>query len=185
MDSGQLLFVRLVPQRQEHRMRLRAATPADLALLRAWDAKGHVEAATGPDGGLDWETQLGRRVPWRELLIAESDRRPIAALQIIDPALEETHYWGEIAPNQRAIDIWIGEEADLGRGYATTIMRLALARCFAQPSVTAVLLDPLVTNERAHRFYVRLGFERVERRMFGNDDCYVYRFDRTAWDRAR
>ena len=36
-----------------------------------------------------------------------------------------------------------------------------------------------------HRFYVRLGFERVERRKFGNDDCYVYRFDRTAWDRAR
>ena len=106
-------------------------------------------------------------------MIAESDRRPIAALQAIDPALEETRYWGEIAPNQRAIDIWIGEEADLGRGYDTTIMRLTPAHCFAQPSVTAVLLDPLVTNERAHRFYVRLGFERVERRKFGNDDCYV------------
>lgn len=102
-------------------MRLRVATPADLALLRAWDAKGHVEAATGPDGDLDWETELKRSVPWRELLIAESDGRPVAAPQIIDPAIEETHYWGEVAPNLRAIDIWIGEEADLGRGYGTTI----------------------------------------------------------------
>jgi aminoglycoside 6'-N-acetyltransferase len=137
----------------------------------------------GSRRGCDWETELKRSVPWRELLIAESDGRPVAALQIIDPAIEETHYWGEVAPNLRAIDIWIGEEADLGRGYGTTIMRLALARCFAQPSVTAVLLDPLVTNERAHRFYERLGFERVERRMFGKDDCYVYRLDRMAWDR--
>ena len=40
--------------------------------------------------------------------------------------------------------------------------------------MVALLLDPLVTNERAHRFYERLGFERAERRMFGDDDCYVY-----------
>jgi len=34
-------------------------------------------------------------------------------------------------PNLRAVDIWIGEEGDLGRGHGTIIMRLALARCFA------------------------------------------------------
>ena len=161
-------------------MRLHPATPADLALLRAWDAKAHVVAATGPDGDLEWETELPRRVPWREMLIAESDGRAIAALQIIDPALEESHYWGEIAPDLRAIDIWIGEETDLGRGYGTTIMRLVLVRCFAEPAVTAVLVGPLVSNERAHRFYERLGFARVERRLFGDDDCYVYRLERTA-----
>jgi aminoglycoside 6'-N-acetyltransferase len=154
----------------EHDVRLRAL--ADLNLLKAWDAKHHVRAATGPDGFLDWEAELQRSVPWREFWIAESDGRSIAALQIIDPALEETHYWGDIEPNLRALDIWIGEEADLGRGYGTAIMRLALWRCFADP-VVAVLLDPLVANEGAQRFYERLGFKRVERRMFGNDDCYV------------
>ena len=164
-------------------MRLRASTLADLNLLKAWDAKHHVRAATGPDGFLDWEAELQRSVPWREFWIAESDGRSIAALQIIDPALEETHYWGDIEPNLRALDIWIGEEADLGRGYGTAIMRLALWRCFADP-VVAVLLDPLVANEGAQRFYERLGFKRVERRMFGNDDCYVYRLERTAWRAA-
>ena len=84
--------------------------PTDFDLLKAWDEKSHVQTATGPDGFLDWETELARDVPWREFLIAETAGRPIAALQIIDPAMEETHYWGDIAPNLRALDIWIGED---------------------------------------------------------------------------
>lgn len=162
-------------------MRLRPARPSDLDLLRSWDAKPHVIAATGDDGPFDWESELPRQPEWRELLIAEAEGRPIGVLQIIDPAEEETHYWGEVEPHLRAIDIWIGEEADLGRGYGTTMMRLALERCFAEASVSAVLIDPLASNEPAHRFYERLGFERVERRRFGPDDCYVYRLDRQAW----
>jgi len=162
-------------------MRLRAARPSDLDLLRSWDAKPHVIAAIGDDGPFDWESELPRQPEWRELLIAEAEGRPIGVLQIIDPAEEETHYWGEVEPHLRAIDIWIGEEADLGRGYGTRMMQLALDRCFAQASVSAVLIDPLASNERAHRFYERLGFERIERRRFGPDDCYVYRLDRKAW----
>jgi aminoglycoside 6'-N-acetyltransferase len=162
-------------------MRLRAARPSDLDLLRSWDAKPHVIAATGDDGLFDWESELPRQPEWRQLLIAEAEGRPIGVLQIIDPAEEETHYWGEVEPHLRAIDIWIGEEADLGRGYGTAMMRLALERCFAEASVSAVLIDPLASNERAHRFYERLGFERIERRRFGPDDCYVYRLDRQAW----
>jgi aminoglycoside 6'-N-acetyltransferase len=162
-------------------MRLRPARPSDLDLLLYWDSKPHVIAATGDDGPFDWESELPRKPEWRELLIAEAEGRPIGVLQIIDPAEEETHYWGEVAPDLRAIDIWIGEETDLGRGYGTTMMRLALERCFAEASVNAVLIDPLASNERAHRFYERLGFKRIERRRFGPDDCCVYRLDRRAW----
>ena len=61
------------------------------------------------------------------------------------------------------------------------MMKLALARCFADPSVTAVLIDPLTSNTRAHRFYERLGFTFVEHRRFGKDDCSVYRLDRASW----
>ena len=55
-------------------------------------------------------------------------------IQIIDPALEESHYWGDVPENLRAIDIWIGEETDLGKGYGTQMMQLALARCFGVPA---------------------------------------------------
>ncbi len=62
-------------------------------------------------------------------------------------------------------------------------MQLALARCFADPTVTAVLIDPLADNTRAHRFYERMGFRFVERRRFNDDDCFVYRLNRTGWQR--
>jgi aminoglycoside 6'-N-acetyltransferase len=164
-------------------IRLRPATLSDLALLRHWDKQPHVIAAGGDWDGddFDWETELPRRHDWRELLIAERDGRPVGFIQIIDPQREETHYWGNVEPNLRAINIWIGEAADLGRGYGTEMMRLALERCFADPAVTTVLIDPLTANTRAHRFYERCGFVCVERRMFGKDDCLVYRLERNAW----
>jgi aminoglycoside 6'-N-acetyltransferase len=127
----------------------------------------------------NWEVELGRTHAWREQLIVELEGRPIGFIQIIDPAREESRYWGDVPAGLRAIDIWIGEEADLGRGYGTAIMRLALARCFADVSVSTVLIDPLATNTRARRFYERLGFQFAERRRFGQDDCAVYRLNRT------
>jgi RimJ/RimL family protein N-acetyltransferase len=72
--------------------------------------------------------------------------RPIGFVQIIDPAREESHYWGDCEPNLRAIDIWIGEADCLNKGYGTQMMRLAIERCFADPSVTAILIDPLASN---------------------------------------
>jgi aminoglycoside 6'-N-acetyltransferase len=159
-------------------MILRRATPADIPLLRAWDEEPDVVAATGNDGDLDWETEVPRDVPWREFLMAEVDGRPIGMLQIIDPRDEETHYWGETAPNLRAIDIWIGAAGDRNLGLGTEMMQLAIARCFADPAVEAILVDPLARNVRAQRFYDRLGFRAVGRRTFGEDDCMVYRLDR-------
>jgi len=166
----------------ENVMRLRPAGPSDLDILRYWDTKPHVIAAGGVDDLVDWETELRRAPAWREMLIAEEVGRAIGLIQIIDPAEEETRYWGDVEPDLRAIDIWIGEESDLGRGYGSEMMRLALARCFAEPRVKAVLIDPLTENKKAIRFYERLGFSFVERRIFGSDDCFVYRLDRAAWD---
>lgn len=58
------------------------------------------------------------------------------------------------------------------------MMRLAIARCFATPDVTAIMIDPLASNVRAIAFYARLGFVPVERRWFGADDCLVMRLAR-------
>jgi aminoglycoside 6'-N-acetyltransferase len=159
------------------RVRLRPAAPADLALLRHWDEQPHV-LASDPNDDWDWEVELARSPVWRGQLVGEVDGRPVGFVQIIDPAAEETHYWGDVPPNLRAVDIWIGDAGDLNRGYGTALMRLAIARCFAPPEVTAILIDPLASNTAAHRFYERLGFRFVERRRFGEDDCSVYRLDR-------
>lgn len=156
---------------------LRSATLADLDLLRYWDEQPHVISAD-PNDDWGWEVELDRTPDWRQHLIAEIEDRPIGFIQIIDPAREESHYWGDVATDLRAIDIWIGEERDLGKGYGTQMMQLAISRCFADPTVTAILVDPLASNTRVHRFYERLGFQLIESRRFGEDDCLVYRLNR-------
>lgn len=161
-------------------IRLRPAQPNDLSLLVHWDQQAH-NIAADPNDDWNWAVELKRSPLWREQLMAELDGRPIGFLQIIDPKEEESLYWGQVAPHLRAIDIWIGEEEDLGKGYGTLMMQLALKRCFDDPLVTAVLIDPLESNVKAHRFYERLGFQFQEKRVFGEDHCLVYRLDRAAW----
>lgn len=159
---------------------MRLATIGDLELLLRWDEAPQVVEAD-PNDDWNWEVELARDLVWRELWIAEVDGIPIGMVQIIDPFLEETRYWGAVPDNLRAIDIWIGEATYLGQGFGTTMMRSALERCFASPDVVAVLIDPLESNTRARRFYERLGFVEVGPRRFDLDDCMVYSLDRETW----
>lgn len=164
-------------------MQLRPATPADIPLLSYWDTKPHVIACTGADDAPDWEEEFATLAgSWYECLIGEEAGRPVGVVQIVDPAEEPTHYWGDCDNGLRAIDIWIGEEADLGRGLGTQMMRLTIERCFQSPDVTAILIDPLASNAGARRFYARMGFQTVGPRRFGEDDCIVMRLARAAWE---
>jgi len=165
-------------------IRLREATPGDCARLQYWDEQPHV-VDSDPNDDWHWETELARTPDWREQLVAEAGGRPVGFIQIIDPAREESGYWGAVPAGLRAIDIWIGEASDLGQGYGTVMMKLALERCFQNQDVRAVLIDPLQTNVRAHAFYERLGFKFLQKRKFGEDDCLVYRLDREDWDKIK
>lgn len=163
-----------------HTLHLRPATIDDLDLLRRWDDEPAV-VDSDPNDDWGWETELLRSPPWREQLIAEVDGRAIGFVQIIDPALEEGHYWGAVPAHLRAVDLWIGEADARGRGYGGEMMRQALARCFAPVDVEAVLIDPLASNVDAIRFYRRMGFEFVEARDFGDDHCHVHRLSRERY----
>jgi len=173
------------------RVTLRPMSLADVPLLDLWDRQPHVIAATSDDpdqpkafGDTYWPDELAVVALDCQYLVAELDGRPIGAMQIIDPHTEGTHYWGEIEPNLRAIDIWIGAGEDLGKGYGETMMRRAFQLCFAEAAVTAIVIDPLASNTRAHKFYRRLGFVAEDRRMFGDDDCLVLRLTRDTWLRV-
>ncbi len=154
-------------------MTLRPATIKDLEILKYWDTKQHV-IDSDPDDDWNWGIELARTPEWREQLMAELNGEPIGFIQIIDPHLEETHYWGEVAPTKRAIDIWIGEEYNLNKGYGTKMMEIAIERCFNHPEVDGILIDPLKSNTKAQRFYQRLGFQFLEERKFNGVACVVY-----------
>ena len=124
-----------------------------------------------------------------EVSTADETTEAIGFVQVIDPVLEETHYWGpyldddnRLHPSKhcRAIDIWIGEEAFWGRGYGTQIMKLVLRDyCFGiDAQVQSVLVDPMSANTAAHRFYQRLGFKPERLYNFGPDECLVHRLCR-------
>ncbi len=164
----------------KHDVTFRNATFEDLELLKHWDEQPHVKQSD-PDSDWEWESELKYDPEWRQQLIAEVDGKPIGFLQIIDPYLEETHYWGNIEPNQRAIDIWIGEVDYLNKGFGTQMMQMALQKCFENQEVTRVVIDPLESNKAAHRFYERIGYQFVENRYFDNDYCKVYEMRREVW----
>ncbi len=165
------------------KIHLRSARPEDAAVLKRWDDEPHV-LASDPNDDWCWEDALARTHDWGgEQLMAELDGRPIGFIQIIDPAQEESHYWGDCAPHLRAVDIWIGEPDALNQGHGSEMMRQALALCFASPEVTAVIIDPLASNTRALRFYQRFGFVPAGPRSFGLDDCLVMRLERADWMR--
>jgi len=165
-------------------IRLRTATLSDLPLILHWDEQPHVQDVGGDPEWNDWnwDEELGREVAWREFLIAELDGRPIGFVQLIDCREEESHYWGNDCPEHSwAIDIWIGEGDELGKGHGTAMMRLAIDRCFARPFCEHILIDPMADNVRAQRFYGSLGFKLLGPRRFGPDDCLVYQLTRAGW----
>ncbi len=160
-------------------IRLRHATLDDLTLLEYWDTQPHV-IASDPDEDWDWAYELGRNPTWREQLIAELNGRPMGCIQIIDPFLEESGYWHPVEKNKRAIDIWIGEAEDLGKGYGTQMMELAIKRCFQESKVSSILVDPLESNTKAHNFYQKLGFVHVENRTFNETPCKIFELKRIS-----
>lgn len=168
---------------------IRLATQADAPTLARWDADPDVIACTTDDPhaeqafpGAVWPDEIAANCDLTCYYIAERDGRPIGAMQVIDPHSEPTHYWGACEAHLRAIDIWIGDAADRNKGYGALMMRAVIGQCFADPAVTAVIIDPLNSNTAAHRFYRRLGFKPVGRRIFNDeDDCLIHRLERADW----
>ncbi|MEO1250816.1 MAG: GNAT family N-acetyltransferase [Pseudomonadota bacterium] len=161
---------------------VRRATLADAPLLKEWRLRPHVATAFGNEAPPNWAEELQIKADWHDPVIAEDDGRPIGYVEIIDPAREEGHYWGAVEENLRALDIFVADEADLGKGYGAEMMRLALARCFNEPRVKAVIIDPLASNTRAIRFYERLGFaHEAPRRFDDGNECAIMRMTREDW----
>lgn len=160
---------------------LRPATPDDISLLEAWDDEP-VVAASDPNDDWGWEQTLA--TDGLENLVAELDGRPIGFIQITDLVRDESRYWGEPQPGFLAIDIWIGEPDLRGQGHGRAMMELAIARCFEDPAIHTILIDPITTNADAIAFYRRLGFTFLETRQFGDDLCAVHQLTRQIWQQG-
>ena len=178
---------------KEKQITLRPATIDDLALLTAWDQEEHV-IVSDPDSDWEWEKNLHTPPVWCKQYIAEVVGKAIGFVQIMDPILEEEyHYWDDYlsqfekdnsnANTLRAIDIWIGEKEYLNKGFGRAMMNQAIDKCFACPSVNAILIDPLASNTDAQHFYQWFGFLYTTDFYFDGDHTKVHRLSREDWHR--
>ena len=137
----------------------------DLGLLARWDDDPDVAAALGGRGAdwYDWPAELVRDVPWRELLIAEEDGRPIGSCSSSTLARKNRIIGVTWIPGRGR---WTSGSGRQGTGVAASGHR----RCERQlPRLQAARRPCGSDRPEGHesagdRFYGRLGFERVGQR---------------------
>lgn len=167
---------------QRRAVSLRPATHDDIPLLELWDEEP-VVAASDPDDEWGWEETLA--AVGFDTFVAELDGHPFGVVQITDLEREESRYWGEPQTGILALDVWIGEPDLRGKGHGRAMMEAAIARCFADPAIHTILIDPLITNTEAIAFYQRLGFTFLENRQFGDEVCAVHQLTRQIWQQGQ
>ena len=114
--------------------------------------------------------------------IAEYAGEPFGFLQWYRLRDEPEHVAvGLVDPGAAAIDLYIGVERFLHRGYGPVMIRAFLrAVVFAQPDVTACAIDPVVGNTTAIAAYRKVGFRdiAVKYSAYERADSLVMALDR-------
>ena len=163
----------------------RRLVAADLPRLHEWLGRTHVAEWWGPPPSLaevhaHHAPRLGddgRVRGWIALL----DGEPVAFVQDYDVAGGDDGWWpDESDPGARGIDQFIADEARLGRGLGTRLVRAFVDQLFADPRVTRVQADPSPANARAVRCYERAGFHRVGEVDTPDGRALLMRRDRVA-----
>lgn len=109
------------------------------------------------------------------------DGHPIGFIQACD-----LHAYRSAHPGKQGIfspevhgmfgmDIFIGEEDYLDRGYGSKIVRAFANYLFENFGAQAILIDPAVSNTRAIRCYEKAGFQFLRDAFDGVTHCRILR----------
>jgi aminoglycoside 6'-N-acetyltransferase len=132
-------------------------TEAHRDMLQRWLSTPHAREWWGePDveKRLIYAVEDGEHEPYIVCINGE----PIAFIQAWWPTKHPDYPWQHgMAPTTRGIDITIGDEAYLGKGYGPLIIKHFAAKLFAE-GATRLIIDPDKTNTRAVKAYLKAGF---------------------------
>ncbi len=133
----------------------RAATAADLPLLRRWRSAEHVVRWWGaPELEPEADKLADPRVAMR---IVEHRGRPFAFAQDYSPHDWDPHPFSHLPAGSRGMDFYIGEPDMLDRGHGSAFIRFYRDRLFAA-GAPAIGADPHPDNARARRALEKAGF---------------------------
>ena len=144
----------------------RPLTHHDLPMLHEWLSRPHVAEWWGEPGSLsDVEREYGPLLHGQGTThpyVALADHLPIGYIQSYVAMGSGDGWWPEVRdPGVRGIDQFLADDAQLGRGLGTLMVRAFVTRLFSNPGVTLVQVDPSPDNARAIRSYEKAGFQAV------------------------
>jgi aminoglycoside 6'-N-acetyltransferase-1b/aminoglycoside 6'-N-acetyltransferase-2 len=152
---------------------LRLMTEADIPMLHDWLQRPHIVQWWGgeaerPKSLAETHANYLPRVLAEEQVtpyIAMLDGRPVGYAQsyvACSSSGSGDGWWEDVTdPGVRGIDQSLAEEADLGRGLGTQMVKALCERLFEDPAVTRIQTDPDPTNTRAIRCYEKAGFRAL------------------------
>lgn len=150
-------------------MVLRPLTEDDMALLHEWLQRPHIVRWWG--GEAERPEMAVTRAKYLPRVLAEEmvtpyivmlGDRPIGYAQSYVAMGSGDGWWEDITdPGVRGIDQSLGDEADLGRGLGTRLVRALVDKLFEDRQVTRIQTDPDPTNARAIRCYEKAGFRAL------------------------
>lgn len=81
-------------------------------------------------------------------------------------------------PGTFCMDLFIGDEKNIGRGYGTQIVRSFIDYIFKNFNAHTIFIDPAITNKVAIRCYEKAGFRFVKEAFDGVTNCYVMKINK-------
>ena len=148
-----------------------------LPLLFRWLEKPHVKVWWDPK--IDWTPELlqekygsysegyylenGIKKPLRAFIV-EVDHEPVAYVHLYDVrdySREAGIPEDKLHDRSTGLDLFIGDEAFVGKGYGTAILKEFLSQHVA-PSHEACFVDPDKNNLQAIRVYEKAGFRALQ-----------------------
>lgn len=174
-----------LPRNDSRKLRMNIAfkpmTLEDIPLWNSWSNKPHVQNVWFIEGyePKDYITQkiMGNGYDYPFIIVI--DDQAIGYIVCCDLFAYRTrcpHPKGLFTQEQAGtfcMDLFIGEEDYLDKGYGTQIVKLFAQKIFNEFKAKIIYIDPSVTNKRAIRCYEKAGFQFARTAHDGVTECYV------------
>lgn len=117
--------------------------------------------------------------------IAHLDGEPVGFIQCYVVMGSGGGWWEDEAdPGARGVDQFLADEARLGQGLGSAMLRAFVQDLFSNPAVTTVQTDPSPRNRRAIRAYQKAGFVAEREVITPDGPALVLRCTRSTLDSA-
>ena len=165
----------------------RLALLDDAPLLFRWRQKPHVARwwniapyEAGDLAEMEAELREDFELGEHESLLVLLDEKPIGYAQTYNAGRASGDWWPDENDSTRGLDLFIGDESLVGRGFGPLIVRALCERLLAEAGVTSIIVDPHPDNLRSIRGFEKAGF-KIERSLITPDgDALLMRLRRAA-----